>query len=142
MLVVVVAVAFATAVVSAYGQSTTRVRSQIPFEFIVGSKTMPAGEYFLKSASSSGAALMISTADGKVSAIRLTNTIGPKLQVSEAKLVFHRYGEKYFLAEVWTGADNTGRVLLPSKQEKSIKREYSGLAQNTYEVVEVVALAL
>jgi len=140
MVMVVVAVAFATAVISVHGQSNSRVVSNVPFDFIVGDKALPAGEYQVTPATPSGGVVMIRSSDGHRGAVRLTNSIGPEKNSYEAKLVFHRYGDKYFLSEVWSGADNTGRVLLRSKQENSLKREYSNLAKNTYETIEVVAM--
>jgi hypothetical protein len=62
-----------------------------------------------------------------------------------ARLVFHRYGERYFLAEVWNGADRAGRQLLKSQEERAIEREFASIssndatAKNTYERVEVAA---
>ena len=142
MLALIVGLAFVSAVVSAKGQSTQAV-AKVPFEFIVGDKTLPSGQYTVRAVSDTNkAALMIR---GKSSAIRLTNEIQPNPNKTEARLVFHRYGERYFLSEVWMGGDSTGRHLLQSGQERSIERELaslgsrSKLAQNTYEVVEIVA---
>jgi hypothetical protein len=59
--------------------------------------------------------------------------------------VFHRYGERYFLAEVWNGVDRTGRQLLKSQEESAIEREFASIstksetAKNSYETVEVLA---
>jgi len=44
MLMLVVALAFVTSVVSAYGQSSRQVAT-IPFQFSVGDKDLPAGQY-------------------------------------------------------------------------------------------------
>jgi len=142
MLALIVGLAFVSAVVSAKGQSTQAV-AKVPFEFIVGDKTLPSGQYTVRAVSDTNkAALMIR---GKSSAIRLTNEIQPNPNKTQARLVFHRYGERYFLSEVWMGADSTGRQLLQSQQERSIERELaslgskSNIAQNTYAVVEIVA---
>jgi len=142
MLALIVGLAFVSAVVSAKGQSTQAV-AKVPFEFIVGDKTLPSGQYTVRAVSDTNkAALMIR---GKSSAIRLTNEIQPNPNKTEARLVFHRYGERYFLSEVWMGGDSTGRHLLQSGQERSIERELASLgskgklAQNTYAVVEIVA---
>ena len=142
MLALIVGLAFVSAVVSAKGQSTQAV-AKVPFEFIVGDKALPSGQYTVRAVSDTNkAALMIS---GKSSAIRLTNEIQPNPNKTQARLVFHRYGERYFLSEVWMGADSTGRQLLQSQQERSIERELasleskSNLAQKTYAVVEIVA---
>jgi hypothetical protein len=146
MLMVIIALALATAVASANAQSARKIVADVPFEFIVGDQAMPAGEYAAKATSMDGKSLMIQSADAKRSAIRLTNAIAPKQNKTHARLVFHRYGERYFLAEVWSGADSTGRQLVKSRQERAIERELasipskSELAQSTYETVEIVAV--
>jgi hypothetical protein len=70
--------------------------------------------------------------------MRLTNPIRPNKTNEQARLVFHRYGERYFLAEVWSGSDGAGRQLLKSREERAIERE-STLAQGSYETIEVLA---
>lgn len=142
MLALIVGLSFVSAVVSAQGQSTQAV-AQVPFKFIVGDKTLPSGQYTVKALSDTNKAALVIR--GTSSAIRLTNAIQPNKNKTQARLVFHRYGERYFLSEVWMGADSTGRQLMQSGQERSIERELaslksnSDLAQNTYAVVEIVA---
>ena len=123
MLTMIVAIAFATAVVSAQAQSAKTIVSNIPFEFVVADQTLPAGKYQVNR--SIGNALKISTSDAAV--FRLTNEIEPSKD-RRARLVFHRYGNQYFLAEVWAGAGEAGRQLLKSRQERAIEREMSTLA--------------
>ena len=143
MLMLLVAVSLAAAVVSANAQSTA-IKANIPFEFVVGDKTLPAGTYRATTLSTARDALRIQSADGKDSALRLS---GPTEQNSkgQARMVFHRYGHKYFLAEVWD-IGTAGRELAKSKQERAIERELasipskSDLAQSTYETVVVVAV--
>ena len=145
MLMLIVAVALATAVVSANAQSSSKVISNIPFEFVVGDKTLPAGEYSVRPATASGNALMIQGADNGKVAIRMTGPTAQRKNNTHARLVFHRYGANYFLAEVWNG-ESTGFQLLKSKQERAVERELasipskSDLAQSTYETVVVVAV--
>jgi hypothetical protein len=59
---------------------------------------------------------------------------------SKSRLVFHRYGQTYFLAEVWREGDSGGRKLCQSKKERAMKRELGALAQSKYETVELVAM--
>ena len=145
MLMVIVVLAFATAVVSANAQSSNRVVAEIPFQFTVGDRAMPSGKYAIKATNVQGIALIIQSADAKSAAVRLTNSMEPTKANERAKLVFHRYGERYFLAEVWSGGSNTGRELVKSRQERAIERELasnglrSELSQTEYEIVEVVA---
>ena len=139
MLTLIVTVALGTAVVSGQGQSTVRVKAQIPFEFAVGDQALPAGEYSVRAGGNSGEVLMIQNAEASISTLRLANSIEPKRNKTEARLVFHRYGQNYFLREVWEGGDRTGHRLLESKQERAIKREMASVARNSYELVEIVA---
>ena len=125
MLMAVMAVAMVSAVASANGQ-TTATRATIPFEFVVGNQSLPAGDYRVSAMNSAGDALrIVSGANAKDSALRLTMPANGTSK--SAKLVFHRYGERYFLAEVWSSAEG-GRQLIPSKQERAIQKENSRIA--------------
>ncbi len=145
MLMLVVVLALATAVASANPQAAKRIVANIPFEFSVGYKTMAAGDYSVRAVNTEGNALMIQSADGKSSAVRLSDTTERARDKSHARLVFHKYGDRYFLAEVWNGADRTGRQLMKSQEERAIERELASIsgasatAKNTYETVEVMA---
>ncbi|HEY5885878.1 MAG TPA: hypothetical protein VIT88_14405 [Pyrinomonadaceae bacterium] len=143
MLTMILAIAFVTAVVSAQAQSAKTVVSNIPFEFAVGDQTLPAGKYRINR--SLGNALTIQAREPAVVVNRLTNEIQARKDKT-ARLVFHRYGNRYFLAEVWTGTGDVGRQLLKSRQERAIEREISSIASKLeqgecgYELVEVAAV--
>ena len=146
MLTLVVGLAFAAAVVSANGQSTsTLVTADIPFDFIVANKTLPSGKYSVRAATTTGEAVKISSRDGKSSAIRLADLVTAKGKKRAAKMVFHRYGQKYFLAEVYSGED-FGRRLRQCKMERIVRQEVESIGSKSdpvngrYEIVEVVAL--
>ena len=103
---------------------------------------LPAGAYTIASATANGNGLRVQCAESNDAALRLTTALSGK---SHPKLVFHRYGQRYFLAEVWS-SDEDGRKLMMSKQERAIQKEYSRLAANksvlrSYETV-AVALAV
>lgn len=149
MLVLVVTLALTLAVVSANGQSTAnKVVASVPFEFSVGYKFLPAGDYSVQSIVSAGDGLLIQSADGKISALRLSEATQKVKDKPTARLVFHRYGERYFLAEVWNGIDSSGRQLTKSQEERAIAnelmlasaKENAHAANATYEIVEVPAL--
>jgi hypothetical protein len=139
MMSLMVAVTLAVAVGSTNAQSR-RVTATVPFEFVVGDKTFAAGDYEVRSVTDGGQAMMIRNEDSQLSITRLTNTLHPKKTNSTPRLVFHRYGADYFLAEIWSGGDYTGRQVLESKRERSLRKEMKALAQNQYERVELVAV--
>ncbi|MBC8032032.1 MAG: hypothetical protein H7Z16_18255 [Pyrinomonadaceae bacterium] len=148
MLLAIVALAFITAVASnaqSASKSARQLVADIPFEFSIDYKTMPAGEYVVQTVATAGDGLLIQSADGKNSALRPSEATERLQKNVAARLVFHRYGQRYFLAEVWNGADKAGRQLMKSRDELAIERELanisskSELAQSCYETVEVLA---
>ena len=146
LLMSIVGLALVSAV-AANGQ-TGKVSAQVPFDFTVANKDFRAGECHVRKINSAGNVLLIESADATARLVTLTNGTGPaKGEKMEARLVFHRYGNKYFLSQVWMGGEMTGRELQKSRQESAIARELRAIASNRasgkalYEVVEVIAMA-
>src|SRR5262245_52310846 len=126
MLMLLLTMALVTAVATANGQSQHRVNASVPFDFIVGDKTLAAADYRIDTV---GEALAICSASARYSVIRLANAMTPNDRKS-ARLVFHRYGNTYFLSEVWEGGDRIGRRLVESRQERAMRSELSRMATN------------
>jgi hypothetical protein len=100
--------------VTAVGQSV--VQADIPFPFVVTGRTFPAGHYAL----SLGDQIMRITNSNKQTAFVLTldaTNLSPR---SSGKLVFHRYDNTYFLAQVMP-ADSTGKELQSSRSEEKLE---------------------
>lgn len=98
---------------------TVRIRAEIPFDFNVGSKRLPKGEYLIESVGDSGT-LTIRHEKGKAVTF---NTIRHKpTDGNKSKLVFNRYGDQYFLARVWDQSSETILKLTKSKTEKRIAK--------------------
>jgi hypothetical protein len=132
-------VMLATSAVAANAQTSGRVYAQIPFDFVVGDKTMSAGKYLVSSQMQDRTALLVQNIKAKDHAIRLTNPVENRRNNSNTRLVFHRYGQTYFLAEVWQGGDSTGWSLHASKAERALQRQQASIAQNRFETVELIA---
>ena len=100
------------------------LRANIPFDFIVGNQTVPAGTYSFKRArQDDDLVLQISNLAGKTVTFRntiLVTTLKPK---DKSILIFHRYDNKYFLSEVWSAGTSAGRSLPPSRSERDILRK-------------------
>ena len=124
MLVSIIALAFMTAVVSNAQSHTQKVRANIPFDFVVGDKTLAAGEYTIGTVTSSSSdGIVVRSANGNQSAIRLTSTVQANAPKNRATLTFQRYGDSYFLAQVWTPGSAEGREMVKSKTERAAERE-------------------
>ena len=146
MLVLVAVMALSTAVASGQSNNANKLSANIPFEFNVGYKTMPAGEYTVQTVVSAGDALLIKSAAANISALRLSEATSRNKDKRHARLVFNRYGDRYFLAEVWNGIDDIGRQLLKSEEERAVEREFAiasaerEAAHATYQRIEIAAV--
>jgi hypothetical protein len=115
------------------------VRMRIPFEFTIGHKTLPPGDYIVKRSDSAiSEMLLVSSVDGGSGTYVITKNVQAKARQSESKLIFHRYGGQYFLSQVWTAGDSAGRELPKSGRESAVDRE---LAKNTVERLTVTLIA-
>lgn len=96
----------AMAVGSAYSQFAEKFVVNIPFSFTLGDKTFPADQYRVEPISFSGTTLnsrlLIRSMNGDNSAIVSTLPIQSGEIQDQSKLIFNRYGDQYFLSQVWT----------------------------------------
>ena len=92
----------------------------IPFAFTAGNATLPAGEYRVQKMDRNSAVLLIHCWDTRASALVITNAAQAKELQTESKLVFNRYGNRYFLSQVWTSGSIRGRQLPISPREKEM----------------------
>ena len=99
---------------------TVRIRAEIPFDFMVGSKRLPKGEYVIESLNDAGTLTIRNAKKGK--AITFMTIKGKMMEKPKSRLVFHRYGEQYFLARVWDGSTDTILKLDKSKTEKKVAK--------------------
>jgi hypothetical protein len=105
----------AVAAAAAYGQSSKTLTVMVPFDFIVGSQTLRAGQYSVDRETFSSA-VIINGADQK--AIVMATALESIAAQEGGKLVFHRYGNTYFLTEVW-GAGNYRLQVPETRQERA-----------------------
>jgi hypothetical protein len=109
--------------VSIFGQSDRQTVVNIPFDFIVGDKSMSAGHYILeRNKRDSDNVWTITRKDTGVGRkVFLTNPSQSLDPAKETKLVFHRYENYYFLTAFTVAGSNTGRELQMSDREKNQK---------------------
>ena len=114
---------FMLAIASVNAQTPSRAEVKIPFAFTAGKATLKAGTYSIKRVSDN--TLAIRRVDGQATVIVSSPlTIESRNYKGGQRLVFNKYGDEYFLSEVWLSVD-TGRQLFPSGAERKAAREYS-----------------
>jgi hypothetical protein len=89
----------------------------VPFAFIVGGSTLPPGHYIVSRVNQDDLAIHDRQNHGVfVSA----HSAQRSRHENESKMVFHRYGDTYFLSEVWVGGNTIGRALFRSRAERDL----------------------
>jgi hypothetical protein len=112
--------------VSASAQSLQyRLTANIPFDFSVAGTKLQAGKYWInRSQQGSGdMVVQISSPDGHSNVTRLTIPVSVFNPVTKSTLVFHRYGDQYFLSEVWPAGAATGREFPKTRAERELARQ-------------------
>lgn len=95
---------------------TRIVTANVPFSFYMGSAAMPGGAYQVD---------LLGT--GKLIALRTRGSanVSTAMQITGKadegpRLVFHRYGDTYFLSEIWNGNGDAGFQLGRSHREQEL----------------------
>jgi hypothetical protein len=131
LMTVIVASSIAVPVVNA---QQTIMRANVPFAFNIGDKQLPAGTYVVREMDRG---TLIQSKDGENSVLGIYNYVGPS-KADETKLVFHKVGDHYFLAQIWTSARDQGLSVPQSQQEKELRASNIGSLSE----VETVIVAL
>jgi|SRR5262245_57790477 len=111
---------------SAQAQSLTdRAWFNIPFDFALGEKKLPAGEYsFVRAFDSSGDIMLkLTDRDGRAKAVVLSHAATRLNAGQKATLIFHRYGDQYFMSQVWPASGANGREFSRSKLERELQTQ-------------------
>jgi hypothetical protein len=92
------------------------VRANVPFDFTVGNKLLPAGTYTIKEQSDH--VIVIQNHDKPIAMLSLVNGDSNR-SPNGGKLKFHRYGSQYFLSEILCDQANMNLQVPTSKTEKT-----------------------
>ena len=123
-------------VVPSFAQSI-KLKANVPFDFTVNNKEMPAGEYTVNTVPGSLVLSLRQESAGATALSLSSNMTEPgKPSSGESQLVFHRYGNHYVLTQVWDESVGSGRMLPQSRTERELGRTASA---HTYEVLSVMA---
>ena len=98
-----------------------RLDAYVPFDFSAGQKVMVEGNYRVSSISES---LDLVQNEATHSAAYLIKAVRVQSAGEHGPmLVFHRFGNQYFLSEIWDGRSSLGIRLPESKREKELSEE-------------------
>jgi hypothetical protein len=105
----------------------TIAKVNVPFNFTVGHTPMSAGTYEISSPGHG--AIVIRDTKAAASVMSIVNTEPSRNNDSGTKLLFNRYGDKYFLSQVSRGFGGGVMQLPTSKLEKEVRIASSSVSQ-------------
>ena len=99
----------------------TKVAATVPFNFVVGDRAYPAGDYIL---SNNGAVLQITNTEQAKTEMTLSRTCESAKPSADTKLVFQSMGGNYFLRQIWVEGESRGRELPRSHTQAQLAQNH------------------
>lgn len=98
--------------------------ADIPFNFTVCREQLPAGKYKVRPISNANPrALLVASDNNRSVEIVCTRDVTAQEPAATGKLIFNRYGDQYFLSEMWLQGETTGSQFPVSEKEQALQRE-------------------
>lgn len=118
---VLLLVALVTLVVNVSGQSLDRFKVNVPFQFVLNGRTLPAGTYLVERTDPARRNLLtIKKADGGVIRAVITQRVEKDTPSSASSLVFIQREGKRYLFQVWNvGALSGGQIPLAFEKNRN-----------------------
>ena len=108
--------------------TNSKVVANVPFDFMVNNKIIPAGECVVKSAD--GNVLAISNFDAR-KAVLAASSHGNAAKDDRTVMVFQRYGSQYFLSEIRIKGADLSYKLPQSRAEVELRAQNAPASQMT-----------
>ena len=106
-----------------FAQADPQTVVNIPFNFTVGDKALPAGKYLIRrNRKDSDTVWVVQNKESGKSVILLTRPVQASETQDKAKLVFRKYDDLYFMSEFWVAGTNTGREVNVTSQERALAK--------------------
>ena len=116
----------------AFAQS--RQQATIPFSFTVGQRLLPAGTYVIAHVGPSVIAIRGWKGKELVSAMTLV-TAADEVRKNPDELVFHKYGDQYFLSEIRGDlGESTGKLRTSELEQRVQRLQAATVNQNKTEI--------
>lgn len=96
------------------------IKADVPFSFSAAHGVIPAGEYNINRVGGQFTLVLYTNQRGIEVMMPLTTEW--RRDLNTPKLVFHRYGDEYFLAEIWTSTDGAVRSLAVHPRERQLAK--------------------
>jgi hypothetical protein len=116
---------------AAQSLTSSSVVAQVPFDFMVNNKIIPAGESVVRSTGTDGQMLAIRNFDARQSALTASSYSQSNQAADSTVLVFKRYGNQWFLSEIRLEGSKTAYKLPESRAEAELRASRAPASQQT-----------
>jgi len=97
--------------------------ADIPFQFHVGTRELPAGKYRVHVLDEASQRVMeITSVDGSTSALFQVEDSDANVAPAKSELIFNKYGDNYFLLKLYEEGNPGGTELIESGYEKRLSK--------------------
>lgn len=109
--------------IRARAQVVDEIVADVPFGFTIRDHALPAGSYTLKRVDSQPGVMEIRDADGGRVLLFLTGSAQAASEPQQTELIFDRFGDQYFLSEIFEDGNTTGAEVPKSRAERSLEKQ-------------------
>src|SRR5579862_3584759 len=108
---------------NAQAQIVGDIEATIPFQFRAGDTKLPTGKYSIHPLDNPDLTVMeISGEDGSISALFEVSDAQASSAPAKTELIFNKYGDRYFLAQVFDESSRIGSAVSESRYEKKLSQ--------------------
>jgi hypothetical protein len=106
---------------SAQFSHTASMATQVPFDFVVGDRVVPAGKCVLQAANTAAHTIVIRNDDTRVRLFSSLSTDETPTAPATDQLLFRKYGSRYFLAAIRLEGSRVMYQIPESKEEAGLR---------------------
>ena len=107
------------------------IATQVPFQFVVGDRVVPAGKCILQAANAADDTILIRNDDKMVRLFSATSLGEARQSAASNELVFHKYGDRFFLAAVRLQGSRVEYQVPQSREEIGLRQQNQPSAEET-----------
>ena len=108
---------------SARAQVTDTIEADVPFDFTVNNKLVPAGHYTVKRVDWNPGIMELRAANDRVVKVFLTEDAEISKDPKRSELLFDRIGDQYFLSRIFEEGNRFGVAVQESSAERKPEKE-------------------
>lgn len=119
-MLITVSLCFVAGLAAVPASAQTSVQAKVPFNFVAAGKTFAAGDYTMVL---NPHQVKIEDSRGMIVAMALANEISGHTVGRAGELIFHCYGDRCFLSQVWSAARENGREFFAPRAERELAKQ-------------------